>query len=260
MITITNLSKSFKLSRQQKKERGNLPQGDIVHAVNNISLNCLPGRVFTLLGPNGAGKTTTLRMIATILKPTSGNIVVNGFVTVTHGMDVRKSLGFLTGSTGLYDRLTPDETINYFGRLNGMDESTLQRRKKELFDLLGVTEFAHRRVGKFSTGMKQKVSIVRTMIHDPQVVVFDEPTSGLDVIAAKSIIELIRQCKRDNKTVILSTHIMSEVNMLSDDLAIIHRGDLVYNGLFADFKNNMQEDTLEDEFIRIALEHESVKA
>lgn len=260
MITITNLSKSFKLSRQQKKERGNLPQGDIVHAVNNISLNCLPGRVFTLLGPNGAGKTTTLRMIATILKPTSGNIVVNGFDTVTHGMDVRKSLGFLTGSTGLYDRLTPDETINYFGRLNGMDESTLQRRKKELFDLLGVTEFAHRRVGKFSTGMKQKVSIVRTMIHDPQVVVFDEPTSGLDVIAAKSIIELIRQCKRDNKTVILSTHIMSEVNMLSDDLAIIHRGDLVYNGLFADFKNNMQEDTLEDEFIRIALEHESVKA
>jgi len=260
MITITNLSKSFKLSRQQKKEMRNVPQGDIVHAVNNINLTCMPGRVFTLLGPNGAGKTTTLRLIATILKPTSGNIVVNGFDTVKNGMEVRKSLGFLTGSTGLYDRLTPDETINYFGRLNGMDESTLQRRKKELFDLLGVTEFAHRRVGKFSTGMKQKVSIVRTMIHDPQVVVFDEPTSGLDVIAAKSIIELIRQCKRDNKTIILSTHIMSEVNMLSDDLAIIHRGDLVYNGLFADFKNNMKESTLEDEFIRIALEHESVKA
>lgn len=260
MITITNLSKSFKLSRQQKKEMGKEHQGDIVHAVKDISFNCLPGRVFTLLGPNGAGKTTTLRMIATILKPTSGNIVVNGFDTVTHGSDVRKNLGFLTGSTGLYDRLTPDETINYFGRLNGMDESTLKRRKKELFDLLGITEYAHRRVGKFSTGMKQKVSIVRTMIHDPQVIVFDEPTSGLDVIAAKSIIELIRQCKRDNKTVILSTHIMSEVNMLSDDLAIIHRGDLVYNGLFNDFKSNMQESTLEDEFIRIALEHENTNA
>lgn len=260
MITITNLSKSFKLSKQQKKEMGNPQQGDTVHAVNNISLTCKPGRVFTLLGPNGAGKTTTLRMIATILKPTSGNIVVNGFDSVTHGMEVRKNLGFLTGSTGLYDRLTPDETINYFGRLNGMDETTLQRRKKELFGLLGITEFANRRVGKFSTGMKQKVSIVRTIIHDPQVIVFDEPTSGLDVIAAKNIIELIRQCKRDNKTVILSTHIMSEVNMLADDLAIIHRGDLVYNGLFEDFKNNMQESTLEDEFIRIALSHETVTA
>lgn len=256
MITITNLSKSFQLSRQQKKEMGNAQHGDTVHAVKNISLTCQPGRVFTLLGPNGAGKTTTLRMIATILKPTSGSIVVNGYDTVANGKEVRQNLGFLTGSTGLYDRLTPDETINYFGRLNGMDETTLQRRKKELFDLLGIHEFAHRRVGKFSTGMKQKVSIARTMIYDPQVVVFDEPTSGLDVIAAKSIIELIRQCKRDNKTVILSTHIMSEVNMLADDLAIIYRGDLIYNGLFTDFKQGMREATLEDEFIRMAQEHE----
>jgi len=137
-----------------------------------------------------------------------------------------------------------------------MDEVTLKRRKKELFDLLGINEFAHRRVGKFSTGMKQKVSIARTMIHDPQVVVFDEPTSGLDVIAAKSIIELIRQCKRENKTIILSTHIMSEVNMLADDLAIIYKGDLIYNGLFEDFKKGMRENTLEDEFIRMAQEHE----
>ena len=229
MITITNLSKSFQLSRQQKKEMGNAQHGDTVHAVKNISLTCQPGRVFTLLGPNGAGKTTTLRMIATILKPTSGSIVVNGYDTVANGKEVRQNLGFLT---------------------------TLQRRKKELFDLLGIHEFAHRRVGKFSTGMKQKVSIARTMIHDPQVVVFDEPTSGLDVIAAKSIIELIRQCKRDNKTVILSTHIMSEVNMLADDLAIIYRGDLIYNGLFTDFKQGMREATLEDEFIRMAQEHE----
>ena len=141
-----------------------------------------------------------------------------------------------------------------------MDEKTLQDRKKYLFDLLGINEFADRRVGKFSTGMKQKVSIARTMIHDPQVVVFDEPTSGLDVIAAKSIIELIRQCKKDNKTVIFSTHIMSEVNMLADDLAIIYKGDLIYNGLFTDFKAGMRETTLEDEFIRIAQEHENVTA
>ncbi len=256
MIEVKDISKTFSLSKQQRKELGKENSGSTVQAVRNVSFNCEPGRVFTLLGPNGAGKTTTLRMIATILKPSTGSIVVNGFDTVAQGEQVRRSLGFLTGSTGLYDRLTPNETIDYFGRLNGMDEKTIQERKKYLFDLLGINSFADRRVGKFSTGMKQKVSIARTMIHDPQVVVFDEPTSGLDVIAAKSIIELIRQCKRDNKTVIFSTHIMSEVNMLADDLAIIHKGDLIYNGLFETFRNNMREQTLEDEFIRIAVEHE----
>lgn len=260
MIEVKNISKTFTLSKTQRKELGSTHTGNTVDAVRNVSFNCQPGRVFTLLGPNGAGKTTTLRMIATILKPSAGNIIVDGFDTVAEGEKVRKSLGFLTGSTGLYDRLTPSETIDYFGRLNGMDEKTLQDRKKYLFDLLGINSFADRRVGKFSTGMKQKVSIARTMIHDPQVVVFDEPTSGLDVIAAKSIIELIRQCKKDNKTVIFSTHIMSEVNMLADDLAIIYKGDLIYNGLFNDFKTGMRENTLEDEFIRIAMEHEKTTA
>ncbi len=256
MIEITNLSKTFSLSKQQKKEMGPEFTGSTVDAVKNVTFTCVPGRVFTLLGPNGAGKTTVLRMIATILKPTTGTIKVSGFDTVTHGTDVRNRLGFLTGSTGLYDRLTPDETINYFGRLNGMPDDLIQQRKKELFDLLGINDFAHRRVGKFSTGMKQKVSIARTMIHNPEVVVFDEPTSGLDVIAAKSIIELIRDCRKKGKTVILSTHIMSEVNMLADDFAIMHKGNLIYNGLFTEFKNNMKEATLEDEFIRIALEHD----
>ncbi len=256
MIEILDLSKTFSLSRQQRKEMGTEFKGTTVDAVNHVSFACKPGRIFTLLGPNGAGKTTTLRMIATILKPSQGYIRVCGYDTVQQGVEVRKRLGFLTGSTGLYDRLTPDETINYFGRLNGMEEGNLQKRKKELFDLLGIHDFAHRRIGKFSTGMKQKVSIARTMIHDPEVVVFDEPTSGLDVIAAKSIIELIRDCKKQMKTVIFSTHIMSEVNMLADDLAIIHRGDLIYNGLYADFKREMRELTLEDEFIRIAQEHD----
>ncbi|MFI5171190.1 MAG: ATP-binding cassette domain-containing protein [Chitinophagales bacterium] len=256
MIEINQLSKTFSLSKKQKKEMGSDLKGSTVDAVKNISFTCQPGRVFTLLGPNGAGKTTTLRMIATILKPTQGTITVDGFDTVKNGMDVRRRLGFLTGSTGLYDRLTPDETIDYFGRLNGMEPARINERKKELFELLGINDFAHRRVGKFSTGMKQKVSIARTMIHDPQVIVFDEPTAGLDVIAAKSIIELIRTCKKNNKTIIFSTHIMSEVNMLADDLAIIHRGDLIYSGLFTDFKNKMREATMEDEFIRLAQEHD----
>lgn len=257
MIEITNLIKTFSLSKQQRKEMGNDWKGKTVQAVKDISFACKPGRIFTLLGPNGAGKTTTLRMIATIYKPSSGSIKVAGFDTVKDGVEVRRRLGFLTGSTGLYDRLTPHEQVDYIGRLNNMDEQVLQRRKKELFDLLGINEFANRRIGKFSTGMKQKVSIARTMIHDPEIIVFDEPTSGLDVIAAKSIIDLIRDCKQKGKTIIFSTHIMSEVNMLSDDLAIMHKGGLIYNGLFSDFKAQMKEETLEDEFIRMAQAHDS---
>lgn len=260
MIEIRDLYKTFALSRQQRKEMGAQFKSATVDAVKNISLQCEPGRIFTLLGPNGAGKTTTLRMIATILKPTSGTIKVCGFDTIDSGKEVRSRLGFLTGSTGLYDRLTPHEMLNYFGRLNGMSEDKIKSRKEELFDLLGINEFAGRRIGKFSTGMKQKVSIARTIIHDPEVIVFDEPTSGLDVIAAKSIIELIRNCKKQGKTVIFSTHIMSEVNMLSDDLAIMHKGGVIYNGLFSDFKTSMREATLEDEFIRLAQEHDAITA
>lgn len=260
MIEVQNLFKTFNLSRKQQKEMGASFTGTTIDAVRDVSFTCKPGRVFSLLGPNGAGKTTTLRLIATILKPSAGSIKVCGYDTVKDGVEVRRRLGFLTGSTGLYDRLTPHELINYFGRLNGMPEAKLQQRKKELFRLLGIDEFANRRIGKFSTGMKQKVSIVRTMIHDPEVIVFDEPTSGLDVIAAKSIIELIRNCRTENKTVIFSTHIMSEVNMLSDDLAIMHHGELIFNGLFSDFKNSMREETLEDEFIRIAQEYDRATA
>jgi sodium transport system ATP-binding protein len=258
MIEIQNLEKTFSLTKKQRKELGKEFKNTTVTAVQNVSFTCKPGRIFTLLGPNGAGKTTTLRMIATILKPTSGNITVAGFNAVTQGVEVRKRLGFLTGATGLYDRLTPHETIDYFGKLNGMNSTTLQHRKNELFSLLGIHDFAHRRVGKFSTGMKQKVSIARTMIHDPEIIVFDEPTSGLDVIAAKGIIDLIRNCKKQGKTIIFSTHIMSEVNMLSDDLAIMHRGGLIYNGLFSEFKEQMREATLEDEFIRLASEYDAI--
>jgi sodium transport system ATP-binding protein len=252
MIEINHISKNFVLSKKQLKEMGDAASGPVLHAVEDVSFQCAPGRIFSLLGPNGAGKTTTLRMIATILKPSSGSIRVAGHDVVQEGAEVRKKLGFLTGSTGLYDRLTPHEMIDYFGKLNQMDAGQIKQRKDELFTLLGIHEFANRRIGRFSTGMKQKVSIARTMVHDPEVVVFDEPTSGLDVIAAKSIIDLIRSCKQQQKTVIFSTHIMSEVNMLSDDLAIIHKGRLIYNNTYEQFKAGMQAPSLEDEFIRIA--------
>lgn len=249
MISVEKLSKRFKLSRKQKQEMGST--SDTVMAVSEVSFTCRPGRVFTLLGPNGAGKTTSLRMLATMLKPTSGTIKVAGFDTVKEPEKVRSKIGFLTGSTALYERLTPNEIIKYYADLHGMDSKKFKERKEDLFKLLGIDEFAGRRIGKLSSGMKQKVSIARTMIHDPEVVIFDEPTVGLDVITARSIIQLIRKCKGEGKTIIFSTHIMGEVSLLSDDLAIIHRGKLLYNDTYENFLQQKKSRTIEDEFIRV---------
>lgn len=250
MVIVENLNKTFKLSRQQKREMGKGFTGNTIQAVKDIHFTCQPGRVFALLGPNGAGKTTTLRLISTMLKPSSGSISVAGFDTVRESQKVRAHLGFLTGNTGLYDRLTPNEMVKYFADLHGLNTQTFQSQRDHFFKLLDMNEFANRRIGKLSTGMRQKVSIVRTIIHDPDVIVFDEPTSGLDVVTSRNIIRLIRDCKEAGKTVIFSTHRMGEVNMLSDDLAIIHKGSLCYNGTFEAFQSQMQSPTLEDEFIR----------
>ena len=249
MIKATQLRKEFELSRQQRKELNT--KATRATAVENISFDCQPGRVFSLLGPNGAGKTTTLRMLATILKPSSGSIEIAGIDAVKYPQEARKHIGFLTGSTGLYARLTPIEIIDYFADLYQVSAKEKDARKKYLFDLLNMNEFLHKRMGKLSTGMKQKVSICRTMIQDPSVVIFDEPTSGLDVITAENIIKLIRSCKEQDKTVIFSSHIMSEVDLLCDDLAIVHKGQLKYNGTMPDFRAQMQTSNLTEEFIRI---------
>lgn len=224
---------------------------DHINVLDKLSISCKPGRIFSLLGPNGAGKTTTLRIIATILKPTSGKVRVCGIDLGENPAEARARMGFLTGTTGLYERLTPNEIIRYFGELHGMEKKTIDNRKEQLFDLLDMHDFAHKRIGKLSSGMRQKVSICRTMIHDPDVVVFDEPTSGLDVITARHIIDLIRDCKAQQKTVIFSSHIMSEVDLLCDDLAIIHKGKLYFNDTMESFRAQMQTPNLTEEFIHI---------
>lgn len=256
MIKVEHLSKVFRLSGQQRKEMDT--KAKEVRAVDDISFQCQPGRIYSLLGPNGAGKTTVLRMIATILKPTSGKIFVNGFDVSGQDDKVRQHIGFLTGSTGLYQRLTPNEMIKYFADLYGVDPATFKKRKEELFTLLEMNDFAKKRIGQLSTGMKQKVSIVRTIIHDPAVVIFDEPTTGLDVITAANIIQLIRQCKQEGKTVIFSSHIMSEVDLLCDDLAIIHKGRLCYASTMEQFRQQMQSNNLTEEFIRIVRDQENI--
>ena len=251
MISIRNLSKVFSLSKKQIKEMGPDFKGNTVAAVDNISFDCQNGRIFGLIGPNGAGKTTTLRMIATMLKPSSGTILVNNYDVSKDSINVRKSLGFLSGNTGIYDRLTCEEMVKYYADLHTMNRDKYQESKNKLFDLLDMHDFANRRIAKLSTGMKQKVNIARTMIHEPDVVVFDEPTSGLDVTTSQSIIKMIRDCKDMGKTVIFSSHRFGEIRSLCDDIAIIHSGKLFFNGTYDNFESQMKADTLEDEFIRL---------
>lgn len=258
MIRVENLTKTFPLSKQQKKELHTTAKS--VTAVNSISFECNPGKIHALLGPNGAGKTTTLRMLSTIFKPTSGSIFIHGIDAIAQPQEARKHIGFLTGSAGLYARLTPNELIAYFGKLYGVEPAVIEQRKKKLYDLLDMHDFQNKRIGKLSTGMKQKVSICRTMIHDPQVVIFDEPTSGLDVITAENIIQLIRDCKAQGKTVIFSSHIMGEVDLLCDEMTLIYNGEILFNNSMDEFRSTMQAPNLTAEFIRIiqAKKHENV--
>jgi sodium transport system ATP-binding protein len=248
MIEIQHVSKQYQLSKKKQKELQT--KASSIYAVNDVSFTCQPGRVFSLLGPNGAGKTTLLRMISTILKPSSGQILVDGLNVENDAQAVRRKIGFLTGSTNLYDRLNPGEIVKYFADLHGMDKNTFLQRKEMLFDQLNIHEFQKKPISQLSTGMKQKVSIARTMIHDPSVVIFDEPTSGLDVITANSIIELIKQCKADGKTIIFSSHIMSEVDLLCDDLAIINKGELLYNDSMENFRKTSSGQSLTESFIQ----------
>lgn len=252
MIDVRNLSKEFKVSRKMRKE---LPPEAVVdgkvRAVDSVTFQCQPGRVFGLLGPNGAGKTTALRVIATMLKPSSGSFSVGGVDGVADPQGVREKIGFLTGNTGLYDRLTATEMVRYFADLHGMDRDAFEARKAQLFRALDMEQFAQQRVGQLSTGMRQKVSIARTIIHDPEVVVFDEPTAGLDVMTSRSIVNLIRNCREEGKTVLFSTHIMGEVQLLCDDIAIIHHGKLYFSGTRDQFEQQMTHRTYEDEFIHL---------
>jgi sodium transport system ATP-binding protein len=240
MIEVRGLSKVF-----QDKKRGP------IRAVDNVSFVCKPGQIYGLLGANGAGKTTTLRMLATILEPTDGTAVVAGHDVVDEPQKVRAHVGFLSTATALYPRLTSQEMVEYFGRLNGLDEATLKKRIDEIFRRLDMESFRDRRCDKLSTGMKQKTSIARTLIHDPQVMIFDEPTVALDIMTARTIIDFIRECRERGKTVIFSTHIMSEVEKLCDVIGIIQSGKLLAEGSLAELKERYRENDLEEIFVKI---------
>jgi len=239
MIEAINLTKVF-----HDRKRGD------VRAVDGINFRCQPGQIYGLLGANGAGKTTTLRLLATILQPSDGTAQVAGFDIRKHPEKVRASVGFLSTATALYGRLTARETVEYFGRLNGLDRDKLRQRVGELFALLGIHEFAERRCDRLSTGMKQKVSIARTLVHDPPVMIFDEPTLGLDVMAARTIVGFIRDCRARGKTVLFSSHVMSEVQKLCDVIGIIHNGRLLLEGTLAGLRQRTGQADLEEIFVQ----------
>ena len=239
MIEARNLTKTFK-----DKKRG------LITAVDHVSFTCRPGQIYGLLGANGAGKTTTLRLLATLLQPTSGSASLAGHDVVAAANEVRANVGFLAASTALYGRLTAREMVTYFGRLNSMGDADIKARLKQLADELAMHEFLDRRCDKFSTGMKQKTSIARTLIHDPAVMIFDEPTLGLDVMTARSIVKFVRDCRDRGKTVIYSTHVMAEVEKLCDVIGIIHGGRLVAEGTLPELQQRFAEMDMEEIFVK----------
>jgi sodium transport system ATP-binding protein len=244
MIEARGLSKRF-----HDKKRGE------IRAVENVSFRCEPGKIYGLLGANGAGKTTTLRMLATILEPTDGTALVCGYDIVEQPEKVRASVGFLSTATALYPRLTAQEMVEYFGRLNGLDEPTLKKRVDDIFKRLDMDGFRDRRCDKLSTGMKQKTSIARTLVHDPPVMIFDEPTLGLDIMTARTIIAFIRECRDRGKTVIFSTHVMSEVEKLCDVIGIIQSGELLAEGSLPHLRDKYAERDLEEIFVKVVTPH-----
>lgn len=240
MIVAEGLGKKFR-----DKNRG------VIHAVENLSFRCTPGQVYGLLGANGAGKTTALRLLATILAPTSGTARVADFDIRREPEKARRHLGFLSTATALYGRLTALEMVEYFGCLYGLDAATVRQRTLALFERLDVNAFRDRRCEDLSTGMKQRVSIARTLVHDPPVMIFDEPTSGLDVISARTIVAFIRECRQNGKTVVFSTHVMSEAENLCDIVGIIHNGRLLAEGTLPELRARYGHKDLEEIFMQV---------
>jgi sodium transport system ATP-binding protein len=239
MIQARQLTKVF-----HDKKRGE------VAAIDRVDFRCEPGKIFGMLGCNGAGKTTCLRVLAALLRPSAGAATVNGFDVVADAQKVRASIGFLSTATALYGRLTAYEVVEYFGRLHGLSDSILRPRIDELFQTLGMNDFRDRRCDKLSTGMKQKTSIARMLVHDPPVMIFDEPTVGLDVLTARTVIGFIRDCGRRGKTVIFSTHVMSEAENLCDTVAIIHGGRILAEGTLEELRQRAGLQSLEDIFVK----------
>lgn len=240
MIEVRDLSKWF---------RG--ADGERVMAVDSVRFTVHPGEVFGLLGPNGAGKTTTLRMLCTVLTPSAGTATVAGYDVVEQPGEVRRHVGFLSANTGVYDRMTAWEMVEYYGRLNQVPPEILFPRMEELFSTLQMSDFRNVRGGQLSTGMKQKVSIARSLINDPPVLIFDEPTAGLDVLVQRAVLDSIKRLRGRGKTIVFSTHIMREVEKLCDRVAVMAKGKIVVCGTLGELREMYKQDDMEELFFSL---------
>lgn len=249
MISINDLTKVYKLSKKQMMEQKTKKNMKI--AVENLSLTAKPGEIYGLLGPNGAGKTTTLRCIATLLKPTNGSISVCGFDTVKDSEKVRENIGFLTNEIKLDPQFSPRYMFDFFSRLHGMNEKKINERRDELFDYFGIKDFQDKKIEELSTGMKQKASIAVSLAHDPAVIVFDEPTNGLDIVTARNVTDYLKILRDEGKTIIISTHIMSEAQKLCDRIGIIINGVKTIEGTLNEILVDTKTDDLEDAFFEL---------
>lgn len=240
MIRVEHLTKSFR----------DLRRGQVL-AVEDLSFEARPGEVFGLLGPNGAGKTTAMRILCTVLRPTSGTANIAGFDVTTQPGQVRQHIGFMSVNTAVYDRMSAWELVEYFGRLYGMKEDHLQARLEEVFKTFQMNAFRDTLGAKMSTGMRQKVSIARAVIHDPPVMIFDEPTAGLDILVSRAVMKSIEQLREQGKCILFSTHIMREVEKLCDRVAIVAKGRLQALGTLAELREQHHENDLEELFFRL---------
>jgi sodium transport system ATP-binding protein len=240
MIRVEDLTKSFR----------DLRRGQVL-AVDHVSFDAQAGEVFGLLGPNGAGKTTTMRILCTVLRPTSGRATVAGYDVLTQPALVRQHIGFLSANTAIYDRMTAWELVSYFGRLYGLHGERLQSRMEEVFSQLQMNDFRDVLGAKMSTGMRQKASIARALVHDPPVLIFDEPTAGLDVLVGRAVLENIARLRELGKCILFSTHIMREVERLCDRVAIIGKGRIRACGTLAQLRQQYQQEDLEELFFKL---------
>lgn len=234
-------------ARSLTKVYADLRRGQFV-ALDGLSFSARPGEVYGLLGPNGAGKTTALRILSTVLTPTSGTATVNGFDCVTHPDFVRHHIGFMSANTAVYDRMTAWEMVEYFGRLYGIEQEQLRDRMEHLFDRLQMQNIRDLLGAKMSTGMKQKVSVARAIVHDPPVLIFDEATSGLDVLVARALLDTVAELRDQGKCIVFSTHIMREAERLCDRVAIMHEGRILAEGTLDQLRQEHGQEDLEDLF------------
>jgi sodium transport system ATP-binding protein len=236
--------------RELTKHYSDLRRGRFV-ALGGISFHARPGEIFGLLGPNGAGKTTILRILGTVLRPSSGSAAVNGFDVIAEPAQVRRHIGFISANTAVYDRMTGWEMVEYFGRLHGLAEDELVERMEAIFDRLKMNDIRDVLGSKMSTGMKQKVSVARALVHNPPVLIFDEATAGLDVLVARALLNTVAELRDRGKCIIFSTHIMREAEKLCDRIAILHRGQILAEGSLDEVRDRHHERDLEELFFQL---------